>query len=653
MPTESIQLPLRLLLSFSEPQVEQRFLRFYARFYRRHAQASLLLGMLLIIGDWLVDHLAFPGVTANSMRITVSLPILALGLLLSYTRLGKAHWQTLMVAIIVSVGFSLYWTLAKIGLQNGSGLASWVGILNFTFFELYCFVILGIGFRHALLAGLLLFVGFEAFVQLHVVNETLHFSYLTYHIFTAFLLAAMIGWWREYLLRKQFQATSALEDATRNARNQADFLQRHDAVTGLYNLPGFTAMFDREKAITQSPRHPLPLLVIDLQRLRRAADALGQKASDDLLLTLVERLRNAASSMQPPPKLARTSSFELAILIRHATDTSAITNVAERYLDALSLPFEVAGQAFHLQPNGGLALYPQDGDTMNAMLKAARVALTQHAREGRSLHFYNAEHNRALSQRLQLEDDLRQALGAGQFTLAYQPLVRISDQQAVGVETLLRWTHPVHGSVSPVQCVPIIEEIGLMHEIGEWVLNQACRQAAQWLAAGRELREIAVNVSGVQLADPGFVGMVARALADSGLPAHCLVLELTESVLVHDSEVAVAQLRALKQLGLRLALDDFGTGFSSLASVASLPFDIIKLDRSFVLAAPTQHAAAAVVEAIIALAARLKLATVAEGIETTDQLTLMSAMGCQLAQGYLFAKPCSADEAAAYIPLKK
>jgi diguanylate cyclase (GGDEF)-like protein len=646
---ESLQLPLRLLLSFSELQAEQRFLQQYSQFYRRYAQASLLLGMLLIFGDWMLDHLAFAQVTANALRLALSLPILALGLLLSVTRLGKAHWQALMVAVIVSVGFSLYWTLLLIDLQGGSGLGSWVGVLNFTFFELYCFVILGIGFRYALMAGLALFAGFEAFIYAHLASQTVSFAYLSYHTFTAFLLAATIGWWREYLLRQAFQASTALEEATRVARSQAEFLQHHDATTGLLNLAGFTAQFASEMAAAKPEDRPVPLLLIDMERLHRAGNTLGQKVSDALLLTLVDRLRGVVADMQPAPELARTASFELAVLIRHAVDTGAIIDAAGRILEALTKPLDMAGQTFHLQPSGGLALYPQDGESPNAVFKAARVALTLDGRESRPLHFYDPERNHALSQRLKLEDDLRQALGNGQLTLAYQPLVRMADQQAVGVETLLRWTHPEHGSVSPVQFVPILEDIGLMPEVGEWVLAQACQQAAQWLAAGRVLHEVAVNVSGMQLAAPDFVGKVSKVLEASGLPPRCLVLELTESVLVHDNEYAIAQLHALKRLGLRLALDDFGTGFSSLASVARLPFDIIKLDRSFVLAAPTQPTAAAILEGIIALSRRLNLVTVAEGIEDTAQLALLSGMGCDLAQGFLFARPGNADQAQAYL----
>jgi EAL domain-containing protein (putative c-di-GMP-specific phosphodiesterase class I) len=195
----------------------------------------------------------------------------------------------------------------------------------------------------------------------------------------------------------------------------------------------------------------------------------------------------------------------------------------------------------------------------------------------------------------------------------------------------------------------MMEELGLIHEIGEWVLNEACEQAVRWHKSGLVLTEMAVNVSGLQLADPAFVGKVSRALAKSGLRPQNLVLELTESVLVHDNDTAMAQLAALKSLGVRLALDDFGTGFSSMMSIARFPFDIIKLDRSFVQSAPSTRAAAAIVEAIMALATRLGMDTVAEGIETEVQLQYISALGCSQAQGYLFAPPSSATEVVSHL----
>ncbi len=636
-------------MRFRDPLIEQRFLRFYGRFYRRYAQASLLLGMVLVMGDWLVDRLAFPEVSANGYRIVFSLPILLFGLALSFSRIGKRYWQPLMATIILWVGISLYWTLYKIGLQGGSGLASWVGILNFTFFELYCFVILGISFRYALPTGLLLFLGFEVSVFTVLTQEIEHGSYLTYHVFTVFLLAAMIGWWREYLLRKEFLALVDLEVATQVAQSQAEYLSGHDAVTSLHNLTGFLAVLERETQASADQRRPLSLLLIDLERLRRIRDAFGQKAADELIRSVVYRLRESSHLFQPSPEFARTSSFEISVMFRHVQDAAMVIEASERLLEALRQPFHLEEQDFYLQPNGGLGMYPNDGDSGESTLKAARVALSMHAHEGRTLHFYNADHDRALAQRRRLEEDLRGALASGQLSLVYQPLVRVSDRRLLGFEALLRWTHPLAGPITPSEFIPMMEELGLIHEVGEWALNAACAQAVRWQHSGSLPTEVAVNVSGLQLADPEFADKVSRALTASGLRPQALVLELTESVLVHDDDAAMAQLVALKALGLRLALDDFGTGFSSMTSIARFPFDIIKLDRGFVQAAPSVRTAAAVMEAIMALATRLGMDTVAEGIETEDQLQFALALGCNLAQGYLFSPPCSATEASSLL----
>lgn len=645
----SIALPVRLFVRFGSAAFEQRFLAFYEAFYHRYAQVGLCLGILLILADYAVDHLMYPQVGANAYRLSVSVPLLGGGLLLSLTALGKAYWQALMALTLLLVGISLYWILAQIGAQGGSGLGSWVGVLNYTFFEFYCFVILGLSFRYAFPTGLLLFAAFEVAIYLCLDDGAYQANYLTYHVFTVFVLAAMVGWWREYLLRKEFLALAELEVATQVAQTQAVYLQAHDALTGLPNHAGFSALVEQSMGEASAQHRPLPVLLLDLGRLRRASEAVTQKAADQLMLTLVQRLQAASIGMEPQPTFARISSFELAVLIRHADDTGAMIESAERFLETLAQPLELQAQTFHLQPTGGLALFPQDGPSVDALLKAARVALSMHGHEGRSLHFYDAQRDLALTQRLQLEEDLQQAMAKGQFTLVYQPLVRLSDQVAVGVEALLRWNHPAHGRVEASEFVPILEELGLISEVGEWALGLACQQVVQWIQAGRRVSELAVNVSGLQLADPLFASKVAKALRRSGLPAHCLVLELTESVLVHDDAGALAQLQALKALGLRLALDDFGTGFSSMVSVTRMPFDVLKVDRSFVQSAPTQIASAAIVEAIIALAARLGMQTVAEGIEDPQQLQFLQNLGCPLAQGYWFAKPCEAVQAEVFL----
>ena len=647
--TTTSALPLRLLLAFSDKAFEQRFLRYYEGFYRPYAQASLVLGVLLVAADWLVDHLAYPLVSANAYRLTFSVPLLLAGLLASFSRLGRERWQALMAAIIVCVAFSLYGTLALIDRQHGSGLGSWVGVLNYTFFEFYCFVILGIGFRYALPTGTVVLLGFVYAMNAFLADGVAQASYLSYHVVTVFLLAAMIGWWREYLLRKEFASVVALEQATHTAQTQAAFLADHDALTGLHNLSGFMAILQKEAAHANARQHQLPLLLIETERVRRLRDTLGQYSADELVLAVVDRLQQASRHIAPAPLFARTASFEIAVLLRHVVQAQGTIEAAELFMDALDAPFQIAGQPCYLQAAGGLAVYPLDGASMDATLKAAGVALSTRTASDRHLHMYNAAHDKTLAQRLRMEDALRHALRAGQLALHYQPQVRLADDKVVGVEALLRWTHPALGRVAPVEFIPILEETGMIHEIGEWVLRQACSQAMQWRAAGLPLDDVAVNVSGVQLSDPGFTDKVAQVLATTGLPPQCLVLELTESVLVHDNAAAIAQLRELKDLGLRLALDDFGTGYSSMISITRFPFDIVKLDRSYVQSASRQASAMAIVEAIMTLANRLGMGSVAEGIEDAGQHALMRELNCHAAQGFLLARPCSAADLTALL----
>ena len=646
MTTAVIALPLRMLLRFDDPLVEQRFLHFYEGFYRRYAQVSLLLGMVLLLGDWSVDRLVYPLVSANDLRLSLSEPLLLLGLWCSRRAWGARHWQGLMSVVLLLVGMSLYGVLWRIDVQGGSGLGSWVGVLNFTFFEFYCFFILGIGFRYALPTGLALFACFEVAILGLLAPKAGHGSYLSYHVFTVFVLAATIGWWREYLLRKEFVALIGQEVATQVAQSQAEFLRGHDAVTGLYNLAGFLDVLEQATRMADAQARSVALLLIDVTRLQRMRDAVGQKAADQWLRVVADRLRGVAHGMQPAPVLARTSSFEVAVLLRDVGEVGAVVETAELLLEVLRPVLHLDGQDLYLQPCGGLGMYPHDGASGEAVLKAARVALTRHAHDDRALHFYDAAHDQALARQFQLEEDLRGAWGANQLKVVYQPVMRSADGSTGGVEALLRWRHPVHGQVPPAQFIPMLEDMGLIHTVGEWVLAQACQQMVAWREQGVDLHEMAVNVSGMQLADAGFAQRVERLLAQSRLHPRHLVLELTESVLVHDNDDALAQLNALKQLGLRLALDDFGTGFSSMSTVARFPFDIIKLDRSFVQAAPTTRSAAAVVEAIMALARRLDMDTVAEGIETAAQFQYVAGLGCRSAQGYLFSPPCSVPELA-------
>jgi diguanylate cyclase (GGDEF)-like protein len=430
----------------------------------------------------------------------------------------------------------------------------------------------------------------------------------------------------------------------RMAQDHAAYLERHDPLTGLLNHEGFVAAFDKMSALARRRKNDLPVLLIDLERLRRVRDGFGHRVADELMQAAAGRLNKCSDDLGMRSLRARITSDEIAVIFEGATEAESVVEAAEKMLATLEAPFESSGQSFRLQPAAGLAFYPRDADTSETVLKAARTALRKEGEAGRSLHFYDAASDATLTRRLRLEEDLRDALAHRHLELHYQPLVRVSDRQPVGVEALLRWHHPHLGPITPTEFIPIAEEIGLMHELGAWVLHEACGQAARWQADGIELDEMAVNVSGLQLADPEFSQRVAEALKASGLNPARLVLELTESVLVHDDLAAIEQLHRLKALGLRLALDDFGTGFSSMVSLTRLPIDVVKVDRSFVQAAPTERTAAAVVEAILALAGRLGMETVAEGVEENAQFDFLTSRGCTTAQGYMFQKPQSASD---------
>ncbi len=444
----------------------------------------------------------------------------------------------------------------------------------------------------------------------------------------------------------------------RSAQAQADWLAQHDPVTGLHNRSAFfSPTLERSAQAAAQAGGSVPILLINIERMRRVRERIGQVEADRMMTEVANRLRKVCAGLNPPPKMGRITTDELVFAFRHTPPVVEMVETgikaealatAQQLLDALRRPFNSANQPFHLEPSGGLAFFPQDGDSCETTFKAARAALSMRGEEGR-VHCYDAERDRVLARRLLLEEDLRAALAAGQLSVHYQPLVRVKDRRPVGVEALLRWQHPLHGHVSPVEFIPIAEESGQIQEIGAWVLRQACTQAVDWRNDGIELDEMAVNVSGRQLADPGFVGKLETILRETGIEPSRLVIEITESVLVHDDDAAIAQLHKLKALGVRLALDDFGTGFSSMVSLTRLPLDVVKVDRSFVQAAPTERAAAAVVEAILALAGRLGMNTVAEGIEDNSHFDFLQRFGCTTAQGYLFQKPQSASDIARHL----
>ena len=320
-------------------------------------------------------------------------------------------------------------------------------------------------------------------------------------------------------------------------------------------------------------------------------------------------------------------------------------HVAEQILASLAQPFILQGREFFVTASIGIALAPQDGEELSQLMKNADTAMYHAKERGKNnFQFYQAEMNATALQRLELESDLRHALEQGQFLLYYQPQFSGDGKRLTGAEALLRWKHPRRGLVAPNEFIPVLEELGLIVQVGDWVIAEACRQLRAWHEADVRVPKVSVNLSARQFGD-GQLGMrISRILNDSGVPPASLELELTESILMRDVGETLQMLNSLKKLGLCIAVDDFGTGYSSLNYLKQFPIDVLKIDRSFVDGVPGGEQDAQIARAIIAMAHSLSLAVIAEGVETQAQLDFLREHDCDQVQGYLFGKPMAASQ---------
>ncbi|MFY9292281.1 MAG: EAL domain-containing protein [Methylorubrum rhodinum] len=429
-------------------------------------------------------------------------------------------------------------------------------------------------------------------------------------------------------------------DATERKRAEAliEHIARHDALTGLPNRRLFHETLGRALAGARRWGGRVAVLCCDLDRFKAVNDTFGHPAGDALLRVVAERL---GAALREGDMVARLGGDEFAIILTDQDETRRIAAVARRIIQSLGRPVDLDGLSAAIGVSIGIAVGPEDGDSPETLFKNADIALYRAKDSGRNaFRFYERGMDAAVATRNLLELDLRDALRTGGFALHYQPIFALADGTPSGFEALLRWNHPVRGPVSPAEFIPVAEESGLIAPMGAWALNEACREAASWPG---EMR-VAVNVSAVQFRKQGLEQAVIRALAASGLPARRLELEITESVLMQDSEAVIGCLHRLRALGVRIALDDFGTGYSSLSYLCRFPFDKIKVDRSFVrdLDNPV---AAAIVGAIVGIGERLGSTITAEGVETEEQLGRLREKGCTEVQGFLLSRPMAAEDA--------
>ena len=455
---------------------------------------------------------------------------------------------------------------------------------------------------------------------------------------------------------EQKQWVAIIRDITEQRQHERRLaeLANFDGLTGLPNRAMFRNLLQGAIDEAQASGLGFALMFLDLDRFKIINDSLGHEVGDQLLQQVAIRLnhylRRGDALVQSGPDMTDSAVFrlggdEFTILVRNVVETEAARAVARRILSGIALPFKVGQEQLYISTSIGISMYPADGGDIDRLVKQADMAMYRAKSQGRNTYcFFSLELLEAADDRHALETALRPALERQEFSLVFQPKARVLDGVVTGVEALLRWSPSGIAAVGPERFIPILEEVGLIVPVGDWVLRQACGQMMAWDAVGLAPRTIAVNLSAAQFRQKDLVEQIQSALADTGLAPQRLQLELTESTLVDDMDSAVTVMQALKQIGVGLAIDDFGTGHSSLGYLKRFNVDILKIDQSFIAGMPADTVHNAIVCSVIALAHGMQLTVVAEGVETQDQLAFLRQHQCEEMQGWLLGHPMSASE---------
>lgn len=419
-------------------------------------------------------------------------------------------------------------------------------------------------------------------------------------------------------------------------------LAHYDSLTGLPNRILFNDLLNA--ALARAKRHngKLALFFIDLDRFKNINDALGHHIGDEVIKKVGQQFKK---NLRTEDILARLGGDEFILLIEEFKDQQQLIPIIDRLLHTVDEAIIIEDREFFVSTSIGIAIYPKDGTTLEALQKSADMAMYQAKKTGgNSFRFYTAEMDMKARKIVELETNLRKAIANNEFCLFYQPKYKLPDKKISGVEALLRWIHPTIGIISPSDFIQLAEETGLIITIGEWVLREACRQIKTWHLAGYPLLNMAVNLSAVQFRHPNLVNIIAKILEETQLAPEYLELEITESTIMGDTEGAIAKLNALKKMGITLSLDDFGTGYSSISHLQQFPLHTLKIDRMFLEEVPENVKSMSIIGAVILLAHSMQLQVVAEGVETVEQLNYLISVGCDTAQGYLFSKPVPAQK---------
>ena len=445
-------------------------------------------------------------------------------------------------------------------------------------------------------------------------------------------------------LNGSYQGTYGVaRDVTEKKRAQEliRFQAYHDLLT---KLPNRALMEDRLSiAITQARRNDqsLAVMFLDLDRFKWVNDTMGHTMGDRLLQAVAQRLEN---TLRKGDTLARFGGDEFALILPQIKHRSDATIIAEKVLGELKDPFKIDEHELYVSGSIGIAVYPEAGQSMEALIQSADMAMYCVKDRGKNgFEFYNEAMNEISTARLTIERDLRKALANGDLRVCYQPQVNASTEQIVGFEALVRWEHAVNGMIFPDEFIPVAEETGLILDVGNYVLETACRDLAAWRAEGVEKIRVSINFSAPQVEQDDFIERIVDTLRRHNLPGDCLEVEITENIIMNDMSQVIQKLRKLTALGIKIAIDDFGTGYSSLSYLQQFPINTLKIDKSFVGSIHVNEGGTSIVDAIVAMAQGLKLNLIAEGVETDPQLEYLKGLGCAEIQGWLFGKAESAE----------
>ncbi|GHD38034.1 putative bifunctional diguanylate cyclase/phosphodiesterase [Halioglobus pacificus] len=462
------------------------------------------------------------------------------------------------------------------------------------------------------------------------------------------------------LLGRDVQYMLRASDAFNSLKRQEDrlrYLAYYDPLTSLPNRRSFNEQLNRILRRCQRKGTGAALLFIDLDHFKRINDSIGHGRGDRLLVEIAKRLTlelreddsinyysdQTAEDIEAmegrPTEIARLGGDEFTVVLSEIDDVHAVEVVAKRILATLSEPIPLQSHNPVVTPSIGIAMYPQDGNYPDILVRNADTAMYAAKAEGRACYrFYNEEMNARSIEELKMEEELREAMRADQLELRYQPQIEVSTGRVISMEALVRWKHPVRGIISPGLFIPVAERTGLIIELGSWVLAEVARDCLHWDSLNVPPFRVGINISPLQFNQPNLTSYIGDVLSSSGLSPERIELELTESAIMTDAETNIEKLQELKALGLALAVDDFGTGYSSLNYLRRFPIDTLKIDQSFVMGLNSTDGAA-IVDAILALAKTLNMRSIAEGIETAEQLRYLAQRGCDYLQGYYFARP--------------